>query len=179
MGCLHLTIGRPLSSVPTTRNCAAYRTHRHPISQAPIWRHTMDGQMRLAALVLGLLFLLGIATVVISSNLFNYTPFRTASEITTDPDTDALLSTRKHTPRSNRIQLATGEQDSVATRAQLARLEVLLKERTVQLEDRNGRVDELNSQLRQLRSNTAARPSARPAGGRPARRGPASPAGGI
>jgi uncharacterized membrane protein YccC len=129
----------------------------------------MDGQMRLAALVLGLLFLLGIATVVISSNLFNYTPFRTASEITTDPDTDALLSTRKHTPRSNRIQLATGEQDSVATRAQLARLEVLLKERTDQLEDRNGRVDELNSQLRQLRSNTAARPSARPAPRNPTR----------
>jgi hypothetical protein len=123
----------------------------------------MDGQMRLAALVLGLLFLLGIATVVVSSNVFNYTPFRTASEIPTDPDTAALLSTRKPTPRKNRIQFSNGEPHSVVTRNQVARLEVLLKERTVQLEDRNGRVDELNSQLRQLRSNTPARESARPA----------------
>lgn len=123
----------------------------------------MDGQMRLVALVFGLLFLLGIAVVVVSSNLFNYTPFRTAADITSEPDAEAELATRQHTPRSNRIQLSNGEQDSVGTRAQLARLEVLLSERTVQLEDRNVRINELNDQLRQLRrSNTSARPSPRP-----------------
>ena len=123
----------------------------------------MDGQMRLAALILGLLVLLGIGTVVVSSNLFDYTPFRTASELPTDEDADAALSNRQHTPRTSRIQLSSGEQDSFGTRSQVARLEVLLNERTVQLEDRNGRIDELNSQLRQLRSDTPSRASAGPA----------------
>ena len=129
----------------------------------------MDGQMRLAALVVGLLFLLGIATVVVSSNLFNYTPFPLNSEISLDLDTDSQIESRKHTPRTSRIQVASGDQDSVGTRAHVARLEALVNERTNQLEDRNGRIDELNSQLRELRSNTSDRTSPRPAPRNPAR----------
>ena len=128
----------------------------------------MDGQMRLAALVVGLLFLLGIATVVVSSNLFNSTPFQ-LSEISSDLDSDSQITTRKHSPRTNRIHVSSGDQDSVGTRAHVARLEALIKERTDQLEDRNGRIDDLNSQLRQLRSNTPNRTSPRTAPRNPTR----------
>ena len=82
----------------------------------------MDGQMRLAALVLGLLFLVGTATLVVSSNLFNYSPFPTSADFSSSTDPASPVTTRKEARRPGRLQ-ASGNGDYSASRAQLARLE--------------------------------------------------------
>ena len=121
----------------------------------------MDGQMRLTALVLGLLFLVGTATLVVSSNLFNYTPFPTSADLSLSPDSDASATTRNQPARPRRVPSSNTVDPSVS-RARLARLQSQLDDRTNQLNDRNGRIDQLNSQLRELRASATPGSRSRP-----------------
>ena len=115
----------------------------------------MDGQMRVFAVVVGIVFILGTAFVVMSSNAFNYTPVPTSADFLATPNTPKSAAKRvpRRTPRNGRPTALAGEQ--LATRARLARLENLLEDRTNELKDRHERIDELNRQLHSLRTAAA------------------------
>ena len=112
----------------------------------------MDGQMRLAALVVGLLFLAGTATLVVSSNLFNYTPFEAATEFELATEETGPGNLRRPQYRGTRLQRPDTDVSLLSVRSEVSRLERQLKDRTSQLDERNRRIDQLNSQLRQLRA---------------------------
>lgn len=132
----------------------------------------MDGQMRVFAVVVGMVFILGTAFVVMSSNAFNYTPVPGSEDFQSNTGNTRSVS-RRTVPRNIRnIQPTVLASDRVATRARLARLESLLEDRTNELRKGQVRIDELNRQLRALRTTvpspdegeaTEPRPSAAPA----------------
>jgi len=111
----------------------------------------MDGQMRLTALVVGLLFLVGTATLVVSSNLFNYTPFQTPPEYALSSQTGGQRTLSQQEYRQSRRQTSDTDISLLSARSQVSRLEKQLEYRSKQLDDRNGRIDQLNEQLREFR----------------------------
>ena len=111
----------------------------------------MDGQMRLTALVVGLLFLVGTATLVVSSNLFNYTPFQTPPEYALSSQTGGQRTLPQQEYRQSPRQTSDTDISLLSARSQVSRLEKQLEYRSKQLDDRNGRIDQLNEQLREFR----------------------------
>ena len=115
----------------------------------------MDGQMRVFAVVVGIVFILGTAFVVMSSNAFNYTPVPTSADFLVNPNTpkSSAKSPLRRNTRNVRATALAGDQ--LATRARVERLETLLEDRTNELKERHQRIDELNRQLRTLRTAAA------------------------
>lgn len=112
----------------------------------------MDGQMRLVALVVGLVFLIGTATLVVSSNVFNYKPFDASRALTQDAELSDSTARRQQGRRTSRLQVSESDAESLTARTRVVRLENQLQQRTNELNERNTRIDDLNTQLRALRS---------------------------
>jgi len=114
----------------------------------------MDGQMRALSVLVGIVFVLGTAFVVTSSDVFNYTPVSRPQVLLEQPTT-SQLPRRPTQRRSRRVPPTTVGTERMANLSQLARLESLLETRTNELSDRHARIQELTRQLRELRSASA------------------------
>ncbi len=60
----------------------------------------MDGQMRLAALVVGLAFVIGAATLLMTSDLFTYTPVGSLETLSRDMLPEEGPRARNYRPRA-------------------------------------------------------------------------------
>lgn len=107
----------------------------------------MDGQIRLAALVVGLAFVIGITTLLMTSDLFNYTPVGSLDSLSRDilPENDR--SSREYRPRSRTSGNSPTMSPSSTSVTQLQQVRLLLEKKDRELDAYRKQIQSLNAAL--------------------------------
>ena len=119
----------------------------------------MDGQMRLVALVVGFAFVIGAAALLMTSDLFNYTPVSSLETLSGDLLTADTTQRTQNRPRMRTVREATSSSPSTTSVTQLQQIRLLLEQKDLELETYRKRIQELQSTatVPQRQPNTAAR----------------------
>ena len=107
----------------------------------------MDGQMRLAALVVGLAFVIGAATLLTTSDLFNYPAVGSLESLSQDMLPEDGNSSRKYRPRSRTSGQSTTISPSSTSVTQLQQARLLLEKKDRELDAYRTQIQSLNSAL--------------------------------
>ena len=107
----------------------------------------MDGQMRLAALVLGLAFVLGAAALLMTSDLFNYSPVGSLESLSRDMVPADRQSGRNYRPRTRTSGNTTTMSPSTTSVTQLQQFRLLLEKKDRELDAYRKQIQNLNAAL--------------------------------
>jgi hypothetical protein len=118
----------------------------------------MDGQMRLAALVVGLAFVIGAATLLMTSDLFTYTPVGSLETLSRDMLPEEGQRTRDYRPRARTSGTPTTQSPSTTSVTQLQQVRLLLEKKDRELDAYRKQIKILNDSL-----SSTSRPNDRPA----------------
>lgn len=107
----------------------------------------MDGQMRLVALVVGLAFVIGATTLIMTSDLFNYTPAGSLETFSEDMLADETPRTGEYRPRSRTFGKSTTRSPSTTSITQLQQVRLLLEKKDRELDAYRKQIQKLNDAL--------------------------------
>ncbi len=122
----------------------------------------MDGQMRLAALVVGLAFVIGAATLLMTSDLFTYTPVGSLETLSRDMLPEEGPRARDYRPRARNSRTSTTKSPSTTSVTQLQQVRLLLEKKDRELDAYRKQIKNLNDAL-----SSTSRPNDRPVINRP------------
>ena len=105
----------------------------------------MDGQMRLAALVVGLAFVIGAAALLMTSNLFNYTPATSLETLSDDLLASGTTQRPQNRQRTRNVRDATSVSPSATSVTQLQQFRLLLEKKDLELDTYRKRIQELQT----------------------------------
>jgi|GEM_PF-3011335 hypothetical protein len=107
----------------------------------------MDGQMRLAALLVGTAFVIGATTLLMTSDLFTYTPAGSLESLSEDMLVDDKPRTGEHQRRLRTFGKSTTRSPSTTSVTQLQQVRLLLEKKDRELDVYRKQIQTLNNAL--------------------------------